>query len=108
MNELNNELFPEEITQQIICSQCGSTLEITIWEDYELPPPFPLHCPICGLAVALGNSIIVIEAKPWPPEEEPPEEEPSEEIIDWLKKNWKWIATWGIGLGIIIVLARRS
>lgn len=28
-------------------------------------------------------------------------------MLDWLKANWPWVATGGIGLSLIIALAKR-
>lgn len=36
-----------------------------------------------------------------------PEKPPVIGILDWLKKNWIWVASGGLGTALIIVLARR-
>lgn len=28
-------------------------------------------------------------------------------ILDWLKANWPWVASGGLGVGLIIALAKR-
>ncbi|GAI49555.1 unnamed protein product [marine sediment metagenome] len=28
-------------------------------------------------------------------------------IIDWLKANWPWVASGGLGVGLVITLAKR-
>jgi len=28
-------------------------------------------------------------------------------ILDWLKANWPWVASGGLGLGLVITLAKR-
>jgi len=61
--------IPEETftTEEIICSQCGSTLKVTISSISENNSS--QNCPVCGLSeVARGTKIEIIHAEPWPKE----------------------------------------
>jgi len=46
--------------------------------------------------MGMGVSIKVAEEKP-----------PIKGILDWLKANWPWVASGGLGLGLVIALAKR-
>lgn len=74
----------------IICPQCHSTLELTVSSDPE--ENIPQVCPSCGTTIGEGTEVIL---------------KPIWGIIDWLKANWPWVASGGLGVGLIITLAKR-
>ena len=88
----------------ILSDKIGQT--ITVKSN---PAEFP------SLSYLIGKTI---EAVVWGEPAEPPFEEywigtnftviPAIGIIDWLKANWKWLVGGGIGIALIIVLARRK
>lgn len=48
--------------------------------------------------MGMGTTIKVVE------EEEKP---PITGILEWLKANWPWVASGGLGLGLVIALVKR-
>lgn len=53
-------------TEDITCSQCGSTLRVTV--SSISANNVSQNCPVCGLSgIAEGTEIEIIHAEPWPP-----------------------------------------
>ncbi len=48
----------------------------------------------------MGKGVAIIK------EEEQPKP-PITGILEWLKANWPWIASGGLGLGLVVALAKR-
>ena len=48
----------------------------------------------------MGKGVAIIK------EEDQPQPKPRG-ILDWLKANWPWVASGGLGVGLIITLAKR-
>ncbi len=114
--------MPEFIgSYRVTCPSCSRVIYYEQWEGKPEVTRF-LNCPWCGGSLGVTGTVdtlavvendIVICASPeraaqtGDPICEGPSPPPITGIWDWLKKNWMWVASGGLGMALIIALARR-